>query len=165
MNTDKELGKGMFTLNIIWWALLISLPIYLFVGLWVAKNPDTSMNEDTYTIFKSVIYVVTCLILIATWYIRKFFLSRKITSIQTTQALDHPALQKYFVASIISWALSESIGIYGFVLFFLGKNTTDLYILILIAAIVMFLYRPKKEDVISLAEENEESPSAGGTTA
>ena len=165
MMTDKELDRGMFVLKIIWSAMLVSLAIYLFVGLQVTKNLQISTNEDTYTVFKSVLYMLTCLILIATWYIRKFLLSRKGQPVQATQALDHPTLQRYFVAAIISWALSESIGVFGFILFFLGRNTTDLYILILIAALVMFLYRPKKEDVISLAEENQESPSAGSIVA
>ncbi len=155
MMNDKELDRGMFVLKIIWSAMLVSLAIYLFVGLQVTKNLQTSMNEDTYIVFKSVLYILTCLILIATWYIRKFLLSRKGQLVQTTQALDHPILQRYFVASIVSWALSEGIGIFGLILFFLGRSTTDLYILILIAVIAMFLYRPKKEDIISLAEENQ----------
>jgi flagellar biosynthesis protein FliQ len=165
MITDKELGRGMLVLNIIWCTMLVSLVIYLFVGLQVASNVHTSVNEDSYTVFKSVLYVLTCLILIATWYLRKFFLSRKIQPVQAAQVLDHPALQRYFVASIIAWALSEGIGIFGFILFLLGRNTTDLYILILIAAIAMFLYRPRKEDIISMAEEHQESSATGGATA
>jgi hypothetical protein len=165
MMNDKELNRGLFVLKIIWSVMLVSLAIYLFVGLQVTKNLQISTNEDTYTVFKSVLYILACLILIAAWYIRKFLLSRKGQPVQATQALDHPILQRYFVASIISWALSESIGVFGLILFFLGRSTTDLYILILIAAIVMFLYRPKKEDIISLAKENQESPSAGSIVA
>ena len=165
MMNDKELDRGMLVLKIIWSAMLVSLAIYLFIGLQVTKNLQLSTNEDTYTVFKSVLYILTCLILIATWYIRKFLLSRRSQPVQATQALDHPVLQRYFVASIVSWALSEGIGIFGFILFFLGRNTTDLYILILIAALAIFLYRPKKEDIISLAEVNQESPSASGTAA
>ena len=165
MMNGKELDRGMLVLKIIWSAMLASLAIYLFVGLQVTKNLQISTNEDTYTVFKSVLYILTCLILIATWYIRKFLLSRKGQFIQATQAPEHYTLQRYFVATIISWALSEGIGIFGFILFFLGRDTTDLYILILIAALAMFLYRPRKEDIISLAEENQESPPAGGTVA
>ena len=89
---------------------------------------------------------------------------QKRQSIQATQA--SRSLQRFkdiSLPAIISWALSEGIGIFGFILFFLGRNTTDLYILILIAALAMFLYRPKKEDIISLAEENQESPASGDT--
>ena len=89
-------------------------------------------------------------------------MTRNSPSFQTNQVSESEILQKYFVASIVSWALSESIGIYGLILSLVGKNTTDLYILIFIAAIALFLYRPKKEDVIGLAEENQVGPVGSG---
>jgi hypothetical protein len=39
---------------------------------------------------------------------------------------------------IVSLAMTESVGIYGLVLFFLGKNTMDLYLLIAVSAVAMF---------------------------
>jgi hypothetical protein len=165
MITDREFGRGMLVLNIIWCIMLLSLAIYLFAGLLVTGNLQTSANEDSYTVLKSVLYILTCLILLATWYMRKFFLSRKVQSVQTTssQALDHPALQKYFVASIMSWALSDAIGVFGFIIFLIGRNITDLYIFIFIAAISMFQYRPKKQDIIGLAEENPTGSTDGNS--
>jgi hypothetical protein len=162
MVTDKELGRGMLVLNLIWFAMLVSLVIYLFVGLQITNNLETSVNEKTYSVFKTVLYMLTCLILIATWYLRKFLLFRTVQPVQATQALDHPALQRYFIGAVISWALSEGIGVFGLILFLLGRNAMDLYILILIAAIAMFLYRPKKEDVIGLVEENQEGQAGSG---
>ncbi len=49
--------------------------------------------------------------------------------------------------------MSESIGVYGLILFFMGKNRSDLYILIVISAAAMLYYRPNKEEVISMAKE------------
>jgi hypothetical protein len=48
----------------------------------------------------------------------------------------------------------ESIGIYGLILFLIGKNTMDLYLLILISAAAIFIYRPRKDKVIELAQEH-----------
>ena len=162
MISDSTLDRRMLAMRIIWCVILVSLAIYLFVGLLVEKNLQNSLNEDTYAVFKSVLYVLTCVTLIITWYLRKFLMTRNSPSFQTNQVSESEILQKYFVASIVSWALSESIGIYGLILSLVGKNTTDLYILIFIAAIALFLYRPKKEDVIGLAEENQVGPVGSG---
>ena len=165
MLSDSTFDRRISAMRIIWCAILVSLAIYLFVGLLVGKNLQTIIDEDSYTVFKYVLYSLTCFTLIATWYLRKFLLARKIQSLQANQVSEYQILQKYFVASIVSWALSESIGIYGLILFFVGKNITDLYILILISAIAMFLYRPKKEDIISMAEQNQVVQAGNGPVA
>jgi hypothetical protein len=48
--------------------------------------------------------------------------------------------------------MSEAIGIYGLILFLLGKNQNDLYLLTALSAAAMTLYFPKKEEVVNLAE-------------
>jgi len=63
---------------------------------------------------------------------------------------------------IVAWALSESIGVFGLVLFLLGKNPTDLYLLILISAVAMLIYRPRKDEVISLSQKGWETSNPGG---
>jgi len=61
-------------------------------------------------------------------------------------------LQKYSAATIVALAMSESIGVYGLILFFLGKNSTDLYLLILISAAAMVIYRPRKDEMLNLVQ-------------
>ena len=48
--------------------------------------------------------------------------------------------------------LYEVITVYGLVLYVLGKNHQDLYLLTLLSAIAMLLYFPQKEEIITLAE-------------
>ena len=71
-------------------------------------------------------------------------------------ATESLAVSKYIAAMIVSLAMSETIGIYGLVLFMLGKNTMDLYLLIFISAAAMFYYRPQKEKIIELAKSLKE---------
>lgn len=52
---------------------------------------------------------------------------------------------------VVSLALSESIGIYGFVLFLLGDSFGTLHIFVGISALAMFFYRPKREELETLA--------------
>ncbi len=175
--TEQELDKRLMTLRIIWFALLMSLAIYLFVGIQVGTNVQSSVNEDTFGILRTVLYALAFAIFIATRYIRKLILSGKSESpclqggaygarsgqvSQSTQVLKDPALQKYSAATIVALAMSESIGLYGLILFFLGKNFTDLYLLILISAAAMVMYRPRKDEMLNLVQESQED-SAGGT--
>jgi hypothetical protein len=164
MITDQELNKGMLNLKLIWFTMLASLGIYLFVGLRVKTIVQVPMDKDTFAIIKKVLYVVAFITLIATVYIRKLFLSGKIQPRPPDQTSQHPALQKYTAATILALAMLESIGIYGLILFLIGKNTMDLYLLILISAAAIFIYRPRKDEVTKLAQESRKDSTTGGAT-
>ncbi len=153
MMTEQGLGKRLLALRIIWVALLVSLAIYLFVAFRVGTKVQSSINEETLGILRMVLYAIACAILIATRYIRKFIMSGKNQVSQPALASEHLALQKYSAATIVALAMSESIGIYGLILFFLGKSSTDLYLLILISAAAMIMYRPRKDEMLSLVQQ------------
>jgi hypothetical protein len=152
MTNDDDIDKRLLTLKVIWLAMLVSLAIYLFVGLKVAGNIQISLNEDTFAVVKYVFYGLAFVTLIITKFIWKIVLSVGVQPGPETQIYRTLVLQRYVIAMIIAWALSEGIGIYGLVLFSLGKNTTDLYLFILISAAAMLMYRPRKDEVIRLAE-------------
>ena len=109
------------------------------------------MDKGTFSILKTVLYLFTVFILIITNYIRKLILSAKGQHRQATQGFEHLGLQKYAAAMIVAWALLESIGIFGLVLFLLGKNPMDLYLLVAISAAALSWHRPKKDELIGLA--------------
>ncbi len=162
MITEQELDKQLMTLRIIWFAMLMSLAVYLFAGIQVGTDVQPPINEDTFGILRTVLYVMAFAILIATRYIRKLVLSGKSQVNQPVQGLKHPVLQKYSAATIVALAMSESIGIYGLILFFLGKNSTDLYLLILISAAAMVMYRPRKDEILNLVQKSREDSTAEG---
>ncbi len=150
MMTDEELGRELLKLKVIWFGMLGSLAIYLFVGLQIGTNIQASMDRSTFTVLKTVLYLFTFVIIAITRHIRKFILSGKGQYGQATQNFQPLTLQKYITTLIVAWALLESIGIFGLVLFLLGKNPMDLYLLILISAAAMLWYRPKKDELINL---------------
>jgi len=150
MMTDEELGKELLRLKIIWFGMLGSLAIYLIIGLRIATNIQASMDKSTFGVIKTALYLFTFVIIAITRYIRRFILSGKSQYGQAIQNFQPLTLQKYTTTIIIAWALLESIGIFGLVLFLLGKNPMDLYLLILISAAAMLWYRPKKDDLINL---------------
>src|SRR5512139_2304131 len=107
--TEQELDKRLMTLRIIWFTLLMSLGIYLFVAIQVGTNVKSSINEETFGILRTVLYAMAFALLIATRYIRKLIMSGKSQVSQPAQALEHFALQKYSAATIVALAMSESI--------------------------------------------------------
>jgi hypothetical protein len=162
--TEQELDRRLMTLRIVWFALLMSLAVYLFVGIRVWTNLQPSFSEETFGIRRTVLYLMAVAILIATRYVRKLIMSGKGQVSKPAQVLEHLALQRYSAATIVALAMSESIGVYGLILFFLGKNSTDLYLLILISAAAMVMYRPRKDEMLSLVQAGSTESGAGGET-
>ncbi|HUL22653.1 MAG TPA: hypothetical protein VLZ10_14450 [Thermodesulfobacteriota bacterium] len=152
MITEREVDKRLMILRIIWFAMLISLAVYLFVAIRVATNVQPSISGEMFTILRTVLYVMAIAILIAAKYVRKLIMSGRSQVSQPAQALEYLALQKYSAATIVALAMSESIGVYGLILFFLGKNSRDLYLLILVSAAAMVIYRPRKDEMLSLVQ-------------
>lgn len=150
----EKLDKGLLTLNLIWAAMLISLFIYLFVGIYIKDTLRITMEKDVVDMLRNALYLVSLITLIATRFIRKLILSGKdINTDQSSYKSDQPrGLARYTSAMVVSLAMTESIGIYGLVLFFLGKNEVDLYLFILISAATMLIYRPKRDEIIGLSE-------------
>src|SRR4030042_6634233 len=103
--TEQELDKRLMTLRIIWFAMLMSLGIYLFVGIQVGTNAQSSISEETLGILRTALYAMAFAILIATRYIRKLIVSGKSQVSQPAQALEHLALQKYSAATIVALAM------------------------------------------------------------
>ena len=152
MMTEREVDRRLMILKIIWFALLMSLAVYLFVAIRLAANVQPSISEEAFGILRTVLYIMAIAILIAAKYVRKFIMSGKSQVSQPVLAMEHLALQKYSAATIVALAMSESIGVYGLILFFLGKNSTDLYLLILISAAAMVIYRPRKDEMLNLVQ-------------
>jgi hypothetical protein len=157
----KSIDKGMITIKIIWAAMLFSLAIYLFVGLYARDQFATSIDESIIQTLRNVLYGISIITLVAAKFIRNILLKSTFTGRRQGTNIQHPALARYSTAMIVSLALSESIGIYGLILAFLGSSTTDLYLLLVIAAAAMIHFRPKKEEVVGIAQQlNNETANA-----
>jgi hypothetical protein len=117
------------------------------------------MEKTVIATLRNVLFAVSFVTLISTRFVRKRILygaggSTVMKAVQPSYQGDQlPALSRYTSAMIVSLAMTESIGTYGLVLFILGKNQMDLYLFILISAATMLVYRPKRDDIVSLNQE------------
>jgi len=159
MPGTEQNGKSMLTLWIIWAAMIGSLVMYVIlchlIGDEVGKNVNPDLPVDR---IKKILYLVAAVTLFIAYYLRKFMLSGRIKSpgVALTGSgvgsKQLPHIAKYTIAMIVSLALSESIGIYGLVLFLLGDNFNTLYTFIGVSAIAMYFFRPKGYEIEKLAK-------------
>ena len=84
--------------------------------------------------------------------------SRVFKSALVPKQYSTPALGKYTTVSIVSWALAESVAIYGLLLFLLGGSFKDLYLFVAVALAVMIYYRPKMSELVELASAMKDTP-------
>ncbi len=154
----EAINKGMQTLWIIWAAMLVSLLIYVFI----CHQPGIGFKGVGGTDFpigllRNIFFGAGA----AAWFMA-YFMRRSMLSVRAGGSKPKPVermvtwdgppfIAKYTTAVIASLALSESIGIYGFVLFLLGGGFKTLYTFIGISALAMVFYRPKREEMEKLA--------------
>jgi hypothetical protein len=97
-------------------------------------------------ILRGVLYGIAVIELFIARFLRRHMLRREEGEVPVRIALG-----KYATAVIVSLALSESVAIYGLVLFILGGDGRDLYFLIALAAGAMVYYRPRTDEVLAMA--------------
>ena len=156
---NEKIYKGLQQLKTIWAAMFGALILYLFVALYCRNIVNIPMGNNVVKILRTVLYIVAFVILIATRFVRRLVLSHKSNgdAINTAPPSNQSAqtiLPRYTSAMVTSLGMSLFIGVCGLILFLLGKNQMDLYLLILVSAAAMITYRPKEYDVISLAQKS-----------
>ena len=145
MIAEQDMDRVLTVLKIIWLALLGSLSLYLVVGRFVVPDFASPVSREILDILRIALFLLGFITLIAVKTVRRLILG-------TDRDRQTSMPQRYASAVIASLAMSESIGIYGLVLFLLGKNEMDLYLLVGISAAAMYYFRPRKEELLSLSQ-------------
>jgi len=149
---EKEaIAKGMQTLWIIWAAMPGSLLIYIFICLQLGEGfMGTERTEVPIDLLRNIFFAVGAVTFFIAFFLRRTMLSVR-AGLPKSKLNAAPFVPKYATAVIVSLALSEGIGIYGFVLFLLGDSFQTLYTFIAVSALAMVFYRPKRVELERLA--------------
>ena len=148
---NEGVEKGWKTLYIIWMAMLIALFIYLLVGLSLKNKFEISINNNHLYLVRYIFYGISIMILFAIRRIRNYLLYSSDKAGNNSGFSNNPGIAKYITVTIVTLAMAEFIAILGLVLFLLGKNSSDLYLLIFISATAMIIYRPFKEQLVEFS--------------
>ena len=149
--SQEILSKELRTLRIIWYAMLGSLAVYLFICLQfedALHNPQGL--EFPLDVIKNALCIVVAIEILLVSFFRRFILKAVQKNDATKHANSNP-LARYTLIVVISLAIADSIGIYGLVLFILGEDLQTLYIFLFLAALMMFWHRPKTEEYQQLS--------------
>jgi hypothetical protein len=152
--SEKDaIGKGMRVLWFMWAAMLISLLIYVFIcyqpGIGFKGTEGTDVPIG---LLRNILFGVAAAELIMSYVLRRFMLKGRLNMFSRSAAVSQPPVVGHYTAVVvISLAFSESVGIYGLVLFVLGGGFQTLYTFIGVAALAMVFYRPKREEMEKLA--------------
>lgn len=140
MDIRERTDRLCSQLTIIWFAFLASQAIYLLVGLLLEGEFGPEMDADLVGPLRLITLIYGIAVLILSRFARSFMLNSGIGS-------TIPAPKRYMSALVIAWALSESIGITGLVVFILGRVRMDLYLAIAVSTIALLLNRPNRDDM------------------
>jgi hypothetical protein len=152
MIAEQDFDRVLMVLNVTWLALLGSLALYLVVGRIVAPDFASPVSGETFAIIRAALLLLGFVTLVAAKYVRRLILGAGGRGAEPDQDRQASLPQRYAGAVMASMAMSESVGVYGLVLYLLGKNEMDLYLLVGIAAAAMYYFRPRKEELLSLSQ-------------
>jgi F0F1-type ATP synthase membrane subunit c/vacuolar-type H+-ATPase subunit K len=149
----------LLVLWIIWGAMVVSLGLYVLVCHLVIDGIRQSVDSDfTFAMLRNILYGMAIVTLFGAHFVRKFILAPRVGGSENMSSKQQPPpvkdpsqlMGKYTIAMLLSLALSEMIGIFGMVLFFLGDSFQTLYSFIGISVLGMFHYRPRQNEIDKL---------------
>lgn len=150
-----QIDKGWPKIMVIWIAMISSLVFYLVICKAVENQITISMESSRLEVLKYAVFGISGMMLVGGYFFRKLMMNQIARPIKGSAILSnsHPAVGKYLSVIVVIMAVSESVGIFGMVLFFISKDSVSLYQLMFLSATAMVGFRPKKEELIEVAEK------------
>ncbi|MBI5199345.1 MAG: hypothetical protein HZA09_04935 [Nitrospirae bacterium] len=142
-----ELKRGYRIATIIGIAMIASVFIYAFVVEFIKKEFTPFVGFFPFSeagVLKYILLGITISEFFLIRFIRNLILSGRgamSASYQTGQS--SASIQRLITMSIITYALCESVAIYGLVLFFLAGDSLDFYTFMFISLIYFAMYFPR----------------------
>jgi hypothetical protein len=148
----KALKSDLKIANLIVVMMLLSLALYLVICFTLGAELQQPLPEDDRVKIRTAFYIINILIFPITKLIRYIQLRLNQTMPLTGLNYRVVAKKRYLLTVTVSMCLIEAVGVLGFVLFMLGDASNNLWILIGLSAIGLFLYRPKLDEYRDIVE-------------
>ena len=147
---DQNLDQEFRRTTLIWCGLLGSLIIYLLIGYLIRDQIRSGEPQLQYRLFRNIVFLIAAAHFMGTFVFKKAWLQVNTNRPGASPTSHEKGLAKYRSGSIITWALSEAIAVYGFLFLILFGDFQNFAILLAIAAFALFMHRPKKEEMIRM---------------
>jgi F0F1-type ATP synthase membrane subunit c/vacuolar-type H+-ATPase subunit K len=144
-----DLRKAYKTTVIIGLTLMAGLILYAVVVETIKKQYApfqgyAPLPEDTAATFRFALVAITVAEFFIIRILNKMILSAKGPVITGPGAGQYgPEVQRLMTASVVTFALCESVAIYGLVLFLIQGNSDDFYLFLLVSLFYFSIFFPK----------------------
>ncbi len=158
----QRLRSGLSTIQKTWIAFFLAPIVYAIISH-IVSNVASEMAafEDHLGIMAGVLAAMSVIHFFTVRRMRKRILAERehqgshrsiATLLRAAEVYDsNSAVRRYFDATIISSALFEAVGIYGFIIYILSGSFAALYGFIIPAMIAMLMVRPRYDELERLA--------------
>ncbi|RLJ70960.1 hypothetical protein BCF55_1249 [Hydrogenivirga caldilitoris] len=140
----EYIGKTWNILNLIWFAMFFSVLGYTVLGLFLKGYVGFEFGEESLNRLRTLFYLLSIGTITYSVYARRSYLRRA-----GKEKKLEKALEVYRIAVIVSLAISEFIGIFGFLLLVLGDRFYG-FPLLITSGLTMLYHRPKRSEILSL---------------
>ena len=163
---DREtaLRTRLNTILIIWLAFLLSLGVYALVFYFAGAQikASGSKQEVPLDLLRLVFAGVSVVQIVISYFLRKKLPGGMLAQ---SRLLDHSKLRsdeeynlrvagsQYLIAVLISLAISETVALYGIVLFILGADYNTLLTFVGISALAMVFHCPRQSEFEGVSEK------------
>ena len=121
--------------------MLLMLAGLVFICHYSSDDIRLVVGAEPPVLIRTILYFVAIATFPVTNLIRHIMLRLNQTMPGATTAKS-----RYFLTVLISMSFSETLGIYGFILFIIGDDFHTLYIFSTLCVLALFLYRPKVDE-------------------
>lgn len=127
--------------------MLLTLTGFWLFCQYSGLTPETVLAEEIRIKLRTGFYFVAIITFPLTNLIRHILLR-----LNQTMPGDTPATRRYLMTVIVSMVFVETIGLYGFCLYWLGDGKNTLTIFLGLSALGVYLYRPKEEEYQTIVD-------------
>ena len=135
---------------IIWVGFLLTLAIYVGICEMLGIQSENKANSGLTTIWiRTAFYVVAIILFPVISALKQLIFKKTFLSGESSDDSPKPTdtlNSRYLAGLMVAFALANSIGTLGFLLFLMGDNYRTLYMFIGISVICMLIHRPKREE-------------------
>jgi hypothetical protein len=136
---------------IIWGALFATYGIYGYICFLQSQGEPIEPWNQLF-LLKPLLFMSAIMLLLSHLLPKRVFMG-SLRTMPPDMITEKMISMRMVVPNVISWALTESVAIYGLILVFRTKDITPFYIFGGIGALNMLILRPNPEKWMNLAKE------------
>lgn len=144
---------------ILWAAMLMSCLIYVVIAFVLEKPEGFELEKEQFNLFLMVFGAMAPGMAIPAFLARGFLIKQNLSN-KSEPVTESDVVAAYHTGSIVGWAFTESISIFGFVIFMLSYERWVLAPFVGLSVLLFLLTFPRKSQIADYMKEYGSSASS-----